>query len=89
MLHPREILNLHCFPNWYTFPTNVTDKQKFKLLGNSINARVVEELCRYILRGEDGLLTDYIPLAGADACNSTAVSTVEVAPESAAKRQKC
>jgi len=81
---PREILNLHCFPKWYNFPANVTDKQKFKLLGNSINARVVEELCRYILRNEEGLLMDYVPLVGS---GHELVDSSEL--ERVAKKQKC
>ena len=53
---PREILNLHCFPQTYTFPANTTVKQCYKLLGNSINSHVVEMLCRHILRDETLLL---------------------------------
>jgi len=53
---PREILNLHCFPETYSFPSSCTVKQCYKLLGNSINAHVVEQLCRHILRHEGTLI---------------------------------
>lgn len=37
----REILRLMCFPEWFTFPCGVTEKQSAALLGNSINIHVV------------------------------------------------
>jgi tRNA (cytosine38-C5)-methyltransferase len=37
----REILRLMSFPEWFTFPSGVTEKQASALLGNSINIHVV------------------------------------------------
>ena len=39
--NPQEILKLMCFSNNYSFPENISDKSKYKLLGNSINVKVV------------------------------------------------
>ena len=44
------------------FPEATTNKQRYKLLGNSINARVVEELCRYLLRDQEGPELNSTPL---------------------------
>lgn len=41
---PNEILRLMCFPFDFIFPQNVTLKQKYRLLGNSINVHVVSVL---------------------------------------------
>lgn len=41
---PREICRLMCFPEEFTFPEYITDKQKYRLLGNSINIYVVSRL---------------------------------------------
>ncbi|XP_031832901.2 tRNA (cytosine(38)-C(5))-methyltransferase [Nomia melanderi] len=41
---PREVCRLMCFPENFTFPKHTTDKQKYRLLGNSINVHVVGRL---------------------------------------------
>ncbi|XP_048367269.1 tRNA (cytosine(38)-C(5))-methyltransferase isoform X6 [Sphaerodactylus townsendi] len=41
---PREIANLHGFPPEFDFPGNVTMKQCYRLLGNSLNVHVVAKL---------------------------------------------
>ncbi|XP_054848044.1 tRNA (cytosine(38)-C(5))-methyltransferase isoform X2 [Eublepharis macularius] len=41
---PREIANLHGFPPEFGFPGNVTMKQRYRLLGNSLNVHVVAKL---------------------------------------------
>lgn len=38
---PEEVARLMCFPSWFTFPSTITKKQRYKLLGNSINVLVV------------------------------------------------
>jgi len=43
---PQEIANLMCFPKSFGFPSFVTMKQKYRLLGNSINVQVVAELLK-------------------------------------------
>ncbi|XP_053206012.1 tRNA (cytosine(38)-C(5))-methyltransferase-like [Panonychus citri] len=46
---PREVANLMCFPDNFKFPTNLTNKQCYKLLGNSINIKVVSFLFKILL----------------------------------------
>ncbi|XP_075156626.1 tRNA (cytosine(38)-C(5))-methyltransferase [Haematobia irritans] len=43
---PREVSRLMCFPETFNFPNGVTNRQKYRLLGNSINVRVVGELIK-------------------------------------------
>ena len=38
---PSEIQKLHCFPENFKFPDSITRMQKYKLLGNSLNCRIV------------------------------------------------
>jgi len=38
---PKEIANLHCFPLNYHFPEQITNRQAYSLLGNSLNVFVV------------------------------------------------
>ncbi|XP_053661421.1 tRNA (cytosine(38)-C(5))-methyltransferase [Anopheles marshallii] len=38
---PKEVARLMSFPNHFTFPDNVTNKQRYRTLGNSINVLVV------------------------------------------------
>ncbi|XP_043279293.1 tRNA (cytosine(38)-C(5))-methyltransferase [Venturia canescens] len=48
---PSEISKLMCFPQFFTFPNSTTRKQKYRLLGNSINVHVVSRLI-YLLNQE-------------------------------------
>ncbi|KOX71481.1 tRNA (cytosine-5-)-methyltransferase [Melipona quadrifasciata] len=41
---PREVCRLMCFPEEFVFPEHITCKQKYRLLGNSINVHVVSRL---------------------------------------------
>ncbi|KAG1656062.1 tRNA (cytosine-5-)-methyltransferase [Nymphon striatum] len=41
---PREIANLMCFPAEFGFPSELNQKQLFKVLGNSVNVRVISIL---------------------------------------------
>ncbi|KAG6934307.1 tRNA aspartic acid methyltransferase 1, partial [Chelydra serpentina] len=41
---PREIANLHGFPPEFGFPDKITMKQRYRLLGNSLNVHVVAKL---------------------------------------------
>ncbi|KAL6259587.1 hypothetical protein P5V15_009504 [Pogonomyrmex californicus] len=41
---PREMCRLMYFPEDFDFPKHITDKQKYRLLGNSINVYVVSKL---------------------------------------------
>ena len=45
---PNEVSKLMCFPKEFTFPL-ISDKIKYKLLGNSINVEVVKILMDYLL----------------------------------------
>ena len=38
---PKEIANLHCFPLNYHFPQEITTRQAYSLLGNSLNVFVI------------------------------------------------
>ena len=38
---PKEIANLHCFPLNYQFPSEITHRQAYSLLGNSLNVFVI------------------------------------------------
>ncbi|NXQ69410.1 TRDMT methyltransferase, partial [Quiscalus mexicanus] len=46
---PREIANLHGFPLEFGFPEKVTLKQRYRLLGNSLNVHVVAKLISILL----------------------------------------
>ncbi|NWZ94318.1 TRDMT methyltransferase, partial [Nesospiza acunhae] len=46
---PREIANLHGFPLEFGFPEKVTVKQRYRLLGNSLNIHVVAKLISILL----------------------------------------
>lgn len=48
---PKEISRLMCFPKDFQFPNDLSDKQKYRLLGNSINVFVVSQLI-YLLHLE-------------------------------------
>ncbi|KAF7989364.1 hypothetical protein HCN44_008038 [Aphidius gifuensis] len=41
---PKQVSQLMCFPDDFTFPNDITKKQKYRLLGNSINVHVVSQL---------------------------------------------
>ncbi len=46
---PREIANLQGFPSSFEFPDSITLKQRYRLLGNSLNCSVVGSLLSYLL----------------------------------------
>lgn len=43
---PREVARLMSFPETFNFPKETTNRQKYRLLGNSINVQVVGELIK-------------------------------------------
>lgn len=45
---PKEVLSLMAFPKSYTFPTGVSRKQHYRLLGNSVNIKVISELLKIL-----------------------------------------
>lgn len=45
---PTEVLSLMSFPQSYTFPDCVTLKQCYRLLGNSVNVKVICELLKIL-----------------------------------------
>lgn len=45
---PKEISRLMCFPETFSFPKSITDRQKYMVLGNSINVKVVSELIKFL-----------------------------------------
>ena len=46
---PREVANLMCFPQDFSIPPEVTLRQSYKVLGNSLNVLVVSVLLKYLL----------------------------------------
>ncbi|XP_071850909.1 tRNA (cytosine(38)-C(5))-methyltransferase-like isoform X2 [Apostichopus japonicus] len=47
---PREVANFHCFPKEFSFPSELSPKQQYRVLGNSLNAHVVSVLLRYLVK---------------------------------------
>lgn len=45
---PREVARLMSFPENFEFPPETTNRQKYRLLGNSINVKVVGELIKLL-----------------------------------------
>lgn len=45
---PTEIAKLMCFPKYFSFPSHITKKQKYMVLGNSINVKVVSYLIKLL-----------------------------------------
>ena len=46
---PREISNLMGFPPTHSFPSDLTVRQCYKVMGNSLNVHVVATLMKYLL----------------------------------------
>eukprot|EP00850_Spirogloea_muscicola_P019800 SM000199S05427 [mRNA] locus=s199:82123:91078:- [translate_table: standard] len=46
---PREVANLHSFPQSFNFPCHVNLKQRYAMLGNSLNVTVVAALLKHLL----------------------------------------
>ncbi|CAA6672688.1 unnamed protein product [Spirodela intermedia] len=46
---PREVANLHSFPEDFDFPPHISLRQRYALLGNSLSVAVVAPLLRYLL----------------------------------------
>ncbi|KAJ3113972.1 C-5 cytosine-specific DNA methylase [Physocladia obscura] len=51
----KEVAWLQGFPEWYSFPETLTQEQGWKLLGNSINVKIVMGLLEYLQK--DGVPT--------------------------------
>ncbi|KAK4401133.1 tRNA (cytosine(38)-C(5))-methyltransferase 2 [Sesamum angolense] len=49
---PREVANLHSFPEDFQFPGHVSLRQRYALLGNSLSVGVVAPLFRYLFTHE-------------------------------------
>ncbi|KAM4689827.1 tRNA (cytosine(38)-C(5))-methyltransferase [Discoglossus pictus] len=47
---PREIANLQGFPSKFDFPEKITTKQRYRLLGNSLNVHIVSKLITILLQ---------------------------------------
>lgn len=47
---PTEVSRLMSFPVEFSFPSNLTNKQRYRLLGNSINVKVVSELIKLLYK---------------------------------------
>lgn len=49
---PKEISSLMAFPSTLKFPSDITNKQRYRLLGNSINVHVVSELISFLINSK-------------------------------------
>ncbi|XLR67865.1 hypothetical protein HN51_014912 [Arachis hypogaea] len=47
---PREVANIHSFPEDFKFPDYISLKQRYALLGNSLSIAVVAPLLQYLFR---------------------------------------
>lgn len=56
----REMLRLHGFPEKFGFPPGVTLRQRFGLIGNSVNVDVVALLLRRLLFREEALKQEMV-----------------------------
>ncbi|XP_067641702.1 tRNA (cytosine(38)-C(5))-methyltransferase-like isoform X2 [Eurosta solidaginis] len=45
---PIEVSSFMCFPNSFKFPAEITNRQKYRLLGNSVNVKVVSFLIKIL-----------------------------------------
>lgn len=45
---PKEVCRLMSFPEHFSFPDSISIKQKYMLLGNSVNVKVVSELIKIL-----------------------------------------
>lgn len=45
---PLEVCRLMSFPQYFCFPSTLSERTKYKLLGNSINVKVVSELIKLL-----------------------------------------
>lgn len=45
---PREVANLHSFPEDFQFPKHISLRQRYALLGNSLSVAVVAPLLKYL-----------------------------------------
>ncbi|XP_031384421.1 tRNA (cytosine(38)-C(5))-methyltransferase 2 [Punica granatum] len=45
---PKEVANLHSFPESFSFPQHVSLRQRYALLGNSLSVAVVAPLLQYL-----------------------------------------
>ncbi|GBL97366.1 tRNA (cytosine(38)-C(5))-methyltransferase [Araneus ventricosus] len=50
---PKEVANIMFFPNYFSFPSEVSVKQMYKSLGNSINVYVVTCLMKLLFQKPD------------------------------------
>jgi tRNA (cytosine38-C5)-methyltransferase len=48
-LDAKEIANLHCFPQDFEFPQELTQLQKYRLIGNSLNVLIVSVLIKLLI----------------------------------------
>lgn len=45
---PKEVLSLMSFPKYYSFPKTTSNKQCYRLLGNSVNVKTICELLKVL-----------------------------------------
>lgn len=63
---PQEMLNLHGFPERFSFPESTTMRQRWALIGNSISIQVVSALIAHLLR--NGWMTSAVDNQNVSSC---------------------
>ncbi|RYQ82652.1 hypothetical protein Ahy_B10g101230 isoform A [Arachis hypogaea] len=53
---PREVANIHSFPEDFKFPDHISLKQRYALLGNSLSIAVVAPLLQYLFANPHSIL---------------------------------
>lgn len=48
---PKEVANVMCFPPSFVFPVDLSLKQCYKVIGNTVNVHVVSTLMKYLFHG--------------------------------------
>ncbi|XP_059459766.1 tRNA (cytosine(38)-C(5))-methyltransferase 2 isoform X1 [Corylus avellana] len=62
---PREVANLHSFPEDFHFPQHISLRQRYALLGNSLSIAVVAPVLRYLFAEPSVQIMQIFPSNGA------------------------
>jgi DNA (cytosine-5)-methyltransferase 1 len=52
-LTPEECLKFQGFPEWFSYPSNISHGSKYKQAGNSVSVPVVERIARNMISALD------------------------------------
>eukprot|EP01095_Lingulamoeba_sp_RSL-Kostka_P001965 TRINITY_DN1277_c0_g1_i1.p1 TRINITY_DN1277_c0_g1~~TRINITY_DN1277_c0_g1_i1.p1 ORF type:complete len:480 (+),score=96.13 TRINITY_DN1277_c0_g1_i1:94-1533(+) len=56
---PKELLRLFHFPKDFSFPDNTSLRDKYKVIGNSVNVLVINQVLKYLLSTFDPIKKNY------------------------------